>query len=88
MLDTEKLTTHFFEAASLPAEPAIPQFKIHFGSEMQKLQSAFMRAGVQHYAGKKSVFMTPPVNDQQKSQLRKEGIDPYVCQKKCSPRRS
>lgn len=88
MLDAERLTTHFFEAAALPAEPAIPQFKIHFGSEMNKLQSAFQRAGVQHYVGKKSVFMTPPVNDRQKSQLRKEGIDPYVCQKKCSPRRS
>lgn len=87
MLDTEKLTTHFFEAASLPAEPAIPDFKIHFGSEMHRLQSVFARVGLTSYTGKKSVFMTPPVNDRQKSELRKEGIDPYVCQKRCSPRR-
>lgn len=87
MQDNRKLTTHFFEAATLPAEPAINEFRINFGSRMHRLQNAFTRAGVTYHTGKKSVFMAPPVNDAQKSQLRREGIDPYVSQKKCSPRR-
>ncbi|MBI1216690.1 MAG: hypothetical protein GC185_12840 [Alphaproteobacteria bacterium] len=82
------MTTKFFDAAALPSEPAIPQFKIRRESEMNKLRSSFMRAGVTFYMGKKSIFMSPPTNDHQKRKLQAEGIDPYVCQKKCSPRRS
>lgn len=82
----EQFTTHFFDPALLPAEPAIPEFKIQPTSQMAKIQSAFVHSGVTFHTGKKSLFMTPPTNDQ-KVKLQKQGIDPYTCQKKCSPRR-
>ena len=84
MADT--LTTKFFDAAALPAEPAIPEFKIERHSQMAKIQSVFNNAGVTYSTGRKSLFMSPPTNDQ-KAKLRREGIDPHACQKKCSPRR-
>lgn len=82
----DSLTTQFFDASKLPAEPAIPEFKVQPKSQMAKLQSAFAQAGVTFHTGRKSVFMAAPTNDQ-KMKLRKQGIDPFVCQKKCSPRR-
>lgn len=82
----DSLNSHFFDPSLLPAEPAIPEFKIEPHSQMAKMQSVFLRAGVTFHTGKKSLFMMP-ANNEQKAQLKKQGVDPYTQQKKCSPRR-
>jgi hypothetical protein len=82
----DTLVSRFFDPELLPAEPAIAEFKIRPNSQMAKMQSIFINAGVTFFTGKKSLFMSPPTHDQ-KIKLRREGIDPYTCQKKCSPRR-
>jgi hypothetical protein len=82
----DKLTQQFFNAATLPPEPAIAEFKIRRNSSMDRLQKAFQRAGVGFHTGRKSLFIAAPT-PAQKRQLENEGVDMHSRQVKCSPRR-
>ncbi len=86
MVRHDKLTQQFFNAATLPAEPAIPEFKVRHNSSMQRLQAAFQRAGLGFHTGRKSIFIADPT-PAQKRQLESEGIEMHSRQHKCSPRK-
>jgi hypothetical protein len=85
-MSMNSLTHQFFNAATLPAEPAIMEFKVRRQSSMGRLQQAFARAGVSYHTGHKSLF-TAALTAQQKHQLKQEGIETHSRQHKCSPRR-
>ena len=85
-MNHESLTHQFFNASTLPKEPDITEFKIRPNSSMGKLSQTFARVGVNFHTGKKSLFIAEPTNDQ-KRQLKAEGIELHSRQIKCSPRR-
>ena len=81
------LTQQFFNANTLPAEPAIAEFAVRRESQMGRLHQAFNRAGITCHTGRKSVFIGTPTKEQQ-NQLKREGIsDPHQRLFKCSPRK-
>jgi hypothetical protein len=80
------LTHQFFNAATLPAEPAIAEFKVRPESSMGKLQQAFSSVGLSFHRGRKSLFIAEPTREQER-QLKREGIELHSRQFKCSPRK-
>ena len=86
MVNHESLTQQFFNAATLPKEPAIAEFAVRRNSSMNKLQQAFGAVGLTFSTGKKTLFTAEPTA-QQKRDLKAQGIEMHSRLHKCSPRR-
>lgn len=85
-MKVEHLTQKFFNAATLPAEPAIAEFKIRPESSMGRLQKAFGSVGLNFHTGRKTLFTAEPTAEQ-KRQLKAQGIETHSRLHKCSPRK-